>query len=129
MKISGEENHFSNFENIQTTQELLLITGLIKVRDTEVCGVNPKYIYKIKIKFENLKWKLKTDIKSKFRHKIERFLNLLKFSDFDFRIFNFKFTFSSLWKSFSKLACISMFLEWFSYFMNIIYRRFHLRGI
>ena len=34
------------------------------------------------MKFENLKPKSKTDIKLKFRHKIERFLNLFQIFQF-----------------------------------------------
>ena len=50
----------------------------------EVCGVNPKEIQKIKIIFESLNSKFKSDTKPKFRHKNLFQVRWLK-GTFDFR--------------------------------------------
>ena len=59
----------------------------------EVCGVNPKEIQKIKIIFESLNSKFKSDTKPKFRHKNLFQIRWLK-GTFDFRFkmkYNFEF--------------------------------------
>ena len=55
LKMFLEESHFSNIANMQSAQYPLVMFSL----DTEVCGVNPKWIQKIKVKFENLNSKFK----------------------------------------------------------------------
>ena len=46
----------------------------------------------------------------KFRHKIGKFFNFFRFSNFDFSVFNFEVTFFSLLQGPSKCAYMSIFL-------------------
>ena len=108
MKIFHEESHFSNIVNIHTnyTSTLCWCFHWIKVRDTEVCGVNPpKWIQKIKIKSENLNSKFKIW----YKIEIQAWRFFFRFFNFDFSIFNVEFIFFSLLQRFSKCAYISNF--------------------
>ena len=63
----------------------------------------------------------KTHIKSKFRHKIARPLNLFQIFQFWFQYFQFWSTFFSLLQGFSKCTCISNF---FCHYFPIVWTLF-----